>query len=1518
MATIQIVLQAINDASRTFNDVADSLDTVAEAEIRAAEGARALSEAELAAAQSAVDAVAAYSELRASVLDVAQASAEAGAAAEQLATVTQRSAESAITAATAYARLSDAQLQAANDAVAAQAGFRAEDAALLDVTRDAVLATGGIRAMTAAELDAASAAMKTAFAVKFLDQEQIDAVNISLRLDAAIAEMMARFNSTSASATMAAEAIRNVGDAETEVAVKAVPAIAAITALNARIATSGTALRNGLTGFNLWQGAFAALNQQIPLWGGLLDGLLPKMLTQVGAWHVWGDAIIEVVAVWSGAAIALGAWGAAASDAITTVQRHFTDLHTVADAMNQAIPPMTDNMENLHKAVQPQVFQLLGDALTVVKAKGGALNTVIMQTGQVLDQLGARAALAIQGSKLTEFTTNAVTDVRLLGTAFGNLFGIIGNLIRMNQGWATVLLQVGTAFLGLLEHVTALIIPLGQLLVLGHGFVLWVGLAVTAALKLGSILIGWGAAIAGAVTDFIGLIGAIRDYIAVFGVLEALSLVDPLAWVALAAGAIAALVVVLGSSKSAVQQWGDTVVAAAQKASTVTGALAVLQTGVAESAVKVASAQKQLNTAMSQSGAVVTGSMSRFQGYSGAVRGAQAAVSDATQVHTQLSSELTLVNGRVGSLAKTYGGTSNAIGLLNQAGITNTQIMDKSAGTWALIQQQVAATAAGFAAMGTQAGVAGNNMQVLDSQATDMYQAIQKVNSGWSTFTANMTGTQSSFDTFAQGLNTMASNASTFTNRLGEITLTGRTAKVAIDSLTPAGIALNSAFTQQVGNLNSMIASWRTANVSQDQFKAGIGASIAPLEQYAKGSQEATAQLVGMAEQAGDQGPVSLQALNKFLGITSGQLHNTAGDLATMKAVANQATIQTALLTTAMQAQGNYIASQLIGDINQAILKYDGVAAAATAYGNAVAQSGRDSDAAHQARQTLVNDLVASGKAAGDSTGQIAAMIAKVLGIPAKVAMQLIMTGTGSFSIQGAVTSGKAVAGITTGIPAGIAAASGAYINVGSGPRSDDVLAAVSRGEVIVPTHMVNAGAVDHLRGKIPGFAGGGLVLAGNTSVLTGDYAVSSHNRFISAGASSMEAAMLAAARANGAKFADGGQVTGSTAATATGAGAPTAALLLQPAIVQGFSGSLEQLHAPLVMLAAAISDQTNAIKAQTTATTAASTATKAATAATTAAKTAAAQPKLTPAQAAVAAETKKITADKANAATLAARIAAVEQAVKDTPAKDKAARGEEHALLRTLQEALAKQKLTTGSDEAALRKDIIAANKQIVSAMQKQIAAITKLLGSGTAATAPNALWTQLAADEKSLAAASAAIKAQTSGASGGASSSAAKTAAATTTSAAHLASIKSQLAAAYKTLDQLYAADKAAAKGSAARSKLYSEIQAQWNKIDALLAADKKAKAAAGSSSTASGGTGSSYSTSYVIDRKAETDLAAILAEVKTENGLLRQVLTALTVIKAEAEPAAQAKAIGPAVAQAINSTARTAASAKTTRRG
>lgn len=77
-------------------------------------------------------------------------------------------------------------------------------------------------------------------------------------------------------------------------------------------------------------------------------------------------------------------------------------------------------------------------------------------------------------------------------------------------------------------------------------------------------------------------------------------------------------------------------------------------------------------------------------------------------------------------------------------------------------------------------------------------------------------------------------------------------------------------------------------------------------------------------------------------------------------------------------------------------------------------------------------------------------------------------------------------------------AAQGAYINSGSGPTADDNLARVSRGELIVPAHMVSAGAVNNLRGKIPGFAAGGII--GGMPQAAGAFAGTDAKRAVTAG----------------------------------------------------------------------------------------------------------------------------------------------------------------------------------------------------------------------------------------------------------------------------------------------------------------------------------------------------------------------------------------------------------------------------------
>jgi hypothetical protein len=93
------------------------------------------------------------------------------------------------------------------------------------------------------------------------------------------------------------------------------------------------------------------------------------------------------------------------------------------------------------------------------------------------------------------------------------------------------------------------------------------------------------------------------------------------------------------------------------------------------------------------------------------------------------------------------------------------------------------------------------------------------------------------------------------------------------------------------------------------------------------------------------------------------------------------------------------------------------------------------------------------------------------------ITLQMIASGQGGVSVT---ASGLAAKEIMLSKLAG-----GGLIQMGSGPTADDVPAMLSKGELVVPAKMVKGGAVDHLRGMLPGFAAGGLVsLPGEASAL--------------------------------------------------------------------------------------------------------------------------------------------------------------------------------------------------------------------------------------------------------------------------------------------------------------------------------------------------------------------------------------------------------------------------------------------------
>ena len=138
---------------------------------------------------------------------------------------------------------------------------------------------------------------------------------------------------------------------------------------------------------------------------------------------------------------------------------------------------------------------------------------------------------------------------------------------------------------------------------------------------------------------------------------------------------------------------------------------------------------------------------------------------------------------------------------------------------------------------------------------------------------------------------------------------------------------------------------------------------------------------------------------------------------------------------------------------------------------------GTTADRTKGARQQLYMDLRQAGVDAKTAHRLVADMQTAINNLHGK-GLKISMQADGSVNVTGK-------GGGTWNISQGAwfsPHAEGGFISGGT-PNRDSVPAMLMPGEVVVPTNMVKRGAVDHLRGYLPGFASGGAVGA---SKLTG------------------------------------------------------------------------------------------------------------------------------------------------------------------------------------------------------------------------------------------------------------------------------------------------------------------------------------------------------------------------------------------------------------------------------------------------
>lgn len=253
--------------------------------------------------------------------------------------------------------------------------------------------------------------------------------------------------------------------------------------------------------------------------------------------------------------------------------------------------------------------------------------------------------------------------------------------------------------------------------------------------------------------------------------------------------------------------------------------------------------------------------------------------------------------------------------------------------------------------------------------------------------------------------------------------------------------------------------------------RSRLSAEAAILGEMPGRSAEATKAMTGYTS--------SLRLNGSASSTTIAARHQLITDLVNSGVSSRTATALVAKLSAGIGDNANNIAvthptrKSLIDDLTASGLKASTARGDVDNYTTAVRQNGTNSADARGARAQLIKDLENAGIQAGTARKIVRNLTTSLTNIPKSEHTNISVTGTGNYTVQQLGLGGGSKP-LPAPLPSPNKAAGG--LITGGIPGKDSVLINAMPGEVVVPTRMVNAGAVDHLRGRIPGFSSGGVV----------------------------------------------------------------------------------------------------------------------------------------------------------------------------------------------------------------------------------------------------------------------------------------------------------------------------------------------------------------------------------------------------------------------------------------------------------
>lgn len=611
-----------------------------------------------------------------------------------------------------------------------------------------------------------------------------------------------------------------------------------------------------------------ALTADIPLFGGALSGV--PLLASVAGWHLLADAVIETVAVWGPATIAVAAFGAVAAPTVQAIYTQMKNLETVSQATGQSIYPLSGGFSKLADSVKPQVYQLFGEALNVASQRGNTFSTMASGAGDALDQLAARIEVAVTaGHGMSDFANVAVDDLSKLGDSIGNVSGIVGDFIKVVPGYAHILLSIGDSATHVAEDFTTAAEPVLRAGLAFHGAAIYMGLAGTAvasALRGGITLAGnWAekAAMAAADSDLLG--GALsRAAPAMFGFAGAAAdaAALPWGWITIAAAGVGMLVYAIVTAKDATQQWVGSLENTIEAAKAVQG-LTDIESAQTEVASRLASAQTTLAHTSQTVSAMNLHTGETYQTLNPAYQQAQRSASELAQAQQILGDQANLYNYRLNLLAKTYGSTTAATGMLVAAGVPMKLMLTDNKEALAQIIAMVDATSNAYRAMGQTGGVLGADMSVLNGLASSQYAAMSNLNKAWATFLGLSTG-------LVTGMNGVITD-------MRQVDSEAKAAGASFTGTSKASLTLQNSFEQQVSALQGVIGGMRQAHASSSDLATVLSTTLkTAVDDGALANAGLRTQIYDMAREAGYAGPDAVGALTHWIDQNASSLHKAA------------------------------------------------------------------------------------------------------------------------------------------------------------------------------------------------------------------------------------------------------------------------------------------------------------------------------------------------------------------------------------------------------------------------------------------------------------------------------------------------------------------------------------------------------------------------------------------------------------------------------------------------------------------